>query len=394
MTVSFRVPTTDDFRRLADFDGRAFGSEWNDDDLARVEPTVPLDRFLIAEDDAIDDRIVAAGGAYEKELTLPGGSTIDVAAVTWIAVAVTHRRQGLLTQLMQRLDQAAAARREPVMVLTASEGSIYRRYGYGPATRWRSTTIDRRFGQIQPAFHPAPGEVRIVDREGLDAALVERWDRYRGTQPGELSRDAAWFAAHLDKGTTSTFALHDDGFAAWSITPDWDDGHPRHKLEIRDFCAVTPEAHAALWHTILSVDLVGPIRSLVVVAPDDQLDHLLTDPRALRTTELNDFLWVAVRDVAAAFSARTYRTDDRLVLGTEQGTFAVSNEGCVATTDRSGPRVRARCPRWAAPRERQRQCIGEGSADPGRARPSVACRCLLRTPPPRALSHVVLVRWH
>ncbi len=332
MTVSFRVPTPDDFGRLAEFDGRAFGSEWKDDDLARVRPTIPLDRFLVAEDDTNNDRIVAAGGAYEKELTLPGGSTIDVAAVTWIAVAVTHRRQGLLTTMMQQLDATAAERNEPVMILTASEGSIYRRYGYGPATSWRSITIDRRFGQIQPQFQPTPGAVRLVDREGLDAALVQRWDRYRLDQPGEISRDETWFAAHLDKGTNSTFALHDDGFAAWSITQDWDHGHPRHQLQIRDFCAVTPHAHAALWHTILSVDLVGPISSIDAVAPDDPLQYLLTDPRALRTVETTDSVWVAVRDVAAAFSARTYRTDDRLVLGTPTGAFAVSPDGCAATT--------------------------------------------------------------
>ncbi len=333
MSVSFRVPTADDFGRLAEFDGRAFGSEWKKDDLARARPTIPLDRFVIGEDPDNDDRIVAAGGAYEKELTLPGGATIDVAAVTWIAVAVTHRRQGLLSEMMRRLDATASERNEPVMILTASEGAIYRRYGYGVATQWRHTNIDRRLGQIDEEFRPPPGTVRIVDREGLDAALVDRWDRYRLGQPGEISRDEAWFVANLDKGRTSTFALHDDGFAAWSITQDWDNGHPRHALTIRDFCAATADAHAALWHTILSVDLVGQITALTAVAPDDPLEHLLTDPRVLRTNDLNDFLWVAVRDVAAAFSARSYRTDDRLVLGTAGGNYRVTPEICEATTD-------------------------------------------------------------
>ncbi|MEZ5377359.1 MAG: GNAT family N-acetyltransferase [Acidimicrobiales bacterium] len=332
MTVSFRVPSDDDFGRLAVFDGRAFGSDWKDDDLERVRPTIPLDRFVIGEN-AADGQIVAAGGAYAYELTLPGLATVDAACVTWIAVAVTHRRQGLLTTMMRMLDEAAADRGEPVMVLTASEGSIYRRFGYGSATSWRATTIDRRFGQVLPSHQPAPGSVRIVDRDGIDDALFERWDRYRRAQPGELSRSRAWFPAHLDRGTNSTFALHDDGYAAWSIEQKWDLGHPRHELTIRDFCAATPEAHAALWHTILSVDLVGEITSMYTVAPDDQLPYLLDDPRALRTIELNDFLWVAVRDVAAAFSARSYRTDDRLVLGTEYGRFAVEADRCVATTD-------------------------------------------------------------
>ncbi len=335
MSVSFRVPTDDDFLRLTEFDGRAFGADWTDDEIERTRPTIPLDRFVIAEDSTIDDQLVAAGGAYEKELTLPGGSTIDVAAVTWIAVGVTHRRQGLLSEMMRRLDENAAAQNEPVMVLTASEGAIYRRFGYGVATRSRNTVIDRRTARLDPATRPAHGSVRIVAREGLDDAFVERWDRYRLTQPGELSRDADWFAAALDKGKVSTFALHDDGFAAWSIAQNWDNGHPKHALTIRDFCAATPEAHAALWHTILSVDLVGAITSSVAVSFDDPLIHMLGDPRMCRTTDLTDFLWVAVRDVPAAFSARSYRTDDRLVLETPSGTFAVEADRCIATTDRA-----------------------------------------------------------
>lgn len=330
MVLPFRVPTADDIPALATFDGRSFGDDWKPDDLERTIPTLPLQRFLIAED---GDQIVAAGGAYEMELTLPGGTAIDAAGVTWVAVAVTHRRQGLLRELMKRLDAAATEHDEPVMMLTASEGAIYRRFGYGIATRWCSTVVDSPSASMDERLRPAPGAVQIVEREGLDEQLVERWDRYRLTQPGEISRDAAWFHAHLPKGDRSTFALHDDGFAAWTIDPNWDHGHPKHVLTIRDFCASTPEAHAALWFTILSVDLVGPIKTNDAIAPDDALPHLLSNPRAIRTKDLTDHLWVAVRDVPAAFSARSYRTDDRLVLGTAHGSFAVEAGRCTPTTD-------------------------------------------------------------
>lgn len=330
MQIPFRVPTADDVSTLAAFDGRAFGSDWKPEDLERTVPTLPLHRFLMAEDEG---QIVAAGGAYEMELTLPGGQAIDAAGVTWIAVAVTHRRQGLLRDLIGRLHATAAEHDEPVLMLTASEGAIYRRFGYGVATRWRSVVIDSPNAVLDESLRPAPGEVRIVDREGLDDQLVERWDRCRRNQPGEISRDAAWFHAHLPKGDRATFVLHDDGYAAWTIDPEWDNGHPKHRLTIRDFCAATPAAHAALWFTILSVDLVGPIRTGAALTPDDALPHLLSNPRALRTKDLTDHLWVAVRDVPAAFSARSYRTDDHLILGTPTGSFAVDPDGCTPTTD-------------------------------------------------------------
>jgi predicted acetyltransferase len=148
-----------------------------------------------------------------------------------------------------------------------------------------------------------------------------------------LTRTEAWFTQRLGEAERTAIALHDDGFAIWKVTQDWDGGHPAHRLFVEDFCAATPAAHVALWHTILSVDLVGPIEAYCIVAPDDPLPYLLTDQRALRTTDLNDFLWIKVIDIPAAFSARAYRTDDRIVIATPQGAFAVTAESCRATTD-------------------------------------------------------------
>ena len=42
---------------------------------------------------------------------------------------------------------------------------------------------------------------------------------------------------------------------------------------------------------------------------------LLIDQRAVRTTDLNDGLWLKVTDPARCFGARSYRTDDRLAVG-------------------------------------------------------------------------------
>jgi predicted acetyltransferase len=90
-------------------------------------------------------------------------------------------------------------------------------------------------------------------------------------------------------------------------------------LTVLDMVAITPEAHAALWYTVLSVDLVGPIRSDVALAIDDTLPYLLTDPRVLRTTGLNDMMWLHLRDVAHALRARTYGSDDELVIDVDLG---------------------------------------------------------------------------
>ena len=46
-----------------------------------------------------------------------------------------HRRQGLLRRMMDALVDDAVADDEPVAMLTASEGSIYERFGFGISTR-------------------------------------------------------------------------------------------------------------------------------------------------------------------------------------------------------------------------------------------------------------------
>ena len=79
---------------------------------------------------------------------------------------------------------------------------------------------------------------------------------------------------------------------------------------MRSFVAGTPEAHAALWHTLLSLDLVGPIVSGGAVTIDDSLQYLLTNPRAVVTTGLKDRLQVRPHRVGDFLAARTYDVED------------------------------------------------------------------------------------
>ena len=83
--------------------------------------------------------VVATAGAFPFRLTVPGGAQVGVAAVTVVTVQPTHRRQGLLRQMMDEQLDDVARRGEPLAALTASEASIYERFGYGIATfttRW------------------------------------------------------------------------------------------------------------------------------------------------------------------------------------------------------------------------------------------------------------------
>lgn len=316
MAVEIRPAHPDDLEEMVTVDYRNFGHIVSPGDVEAVGKLLDLDRFVVAVDGG---RIVGMAGTYQMDLTVPGGNTVPCGGVTWVSVLASHRRRGILRSMMESCDELAVELEEPVLALSASEGPIYERFGYGVATRTRAIEIDRRRTQIDTAqLRPSqqPEQVDLIFAGDHVDEMLAIYDRYRVNQPGEVSRPEELFRElNLERDKPVFGALHPDGYAIWEIEADWQRGHPAHKLAIVDLAAATPEAHVALWNVLLSVDLVGPIRSFRAVGPDDPLPYILTDPRALRTVEDNDGLWVKVADPVTCFGARSYRTDDRLTIG-------------------------------------------------------------------------------
>ena len=68
-------------------------------------------RYWVATD---RDQIVATLRTAPFETTLPGGSTIPTAGLTNVTVAATHRRQGIMTRMVEAELSAARERDEPL----------------------------------------------------------------------------------------------------------------------------------------------------------------------------------------------------------------------------------------------------------------------------------------
>lgn len=294
-------------------DESAFGDVFDDAGRLAARESINLDRFRVAVDGA---DLVGVAGSFEMELTLPGSALVPIGGTTWVSVASTHRRQGIVTQLLADVHHDIANRGEPAAGLISSEGGIYERFGYGIATRSRVTTIDRRLASIKSEFTPDPGSVRLVDPTEHVDELVAIHQRYRYQQPGEIDRDLAVMTRRLHKlGPGLRCALHADGYALWKITSNWGNAEPQHQMDLSDFTTCTSDAHVALWHVLLSHDLVGPIRSEQAIGLDDPLPYLLADQRAVRTISLHDMLWLRPSNIGMVFSERRYRVDDAFVIG-------------------------------------------------------------------------------
>jgi predicted acetyltransferase len=320
---ALRRATAGELPAIAAADGRGFGFHYRDTDIEDFRPLFEPDRYLLAEDHsggedhadgaAQPGRIVGITGSFPFDVTLPGGATLAVPGVTWVSVAVTHRRRGILRALIEEQHRGFVADGCAVSLLTASEGSIYGRFGYGITTVHRAVEISRRRATFRPGA-PDPGGVREVDSTEARLLLPEIHRRWTAGVPGALSRSDAWWDSLLldrewrrDGGTALFHLVHADGYASYRI----DQGE--RTCRIVELVSVTEEAHAALWRVLLAMDLVETV-ALWSHPVDDPLQYLLTDPRQVRTTRLRDGLWARVLDVPAALSARRYATEVDVVL--------------------------------------------------------------------------------
>ena len=128
--LDYRSPTHDELGDFFAVSLHAYGMNSTDDEIHHETLVYEQGRSYGAQD---NDRWVAGAGAFSLEVTVPGGVQVAAAGITMIGVAPTHRRRGILTTLIRQLHEDAIHRGEVLALLTASEASIYRRFGYGVA---------------------------------------------------------------------------------------------------------------------------------------------------------------------------------------------------------------------------------------------------------------------
>jgi predicted acetyltransferase len=276
------------------------------------------DRSLSVRD---GDVVVATAGSYSFEVTVPGGRQLPIAGVCMVTVHPTHRRRGLLRQMMDAQLDDVARRGEPLAGLTASEASIYERFGYGIATFTTRWDLESQHARLHDA--PAPGGgIRMADAGAATSAAHAVFARVAAGRVGELARPEQWWAplfAPGRRGPRFFTAVHDDAdgtpdaFARYVIDDEWPDGVAASTLRVLEVQGVDAGAEAVMWSFLFGVDLIGTITAGERPV-DDPLRWRIPDPRRLRVRQVRDHLWVRVVDVAAALSARTYGADDALVL--------------------------------------------------------------------------------
>jgi predicted acetyltransferase len=353
MSLEIRPITPDQFPAFLRCDSTAFGHDLDHEEMAAEQRAFEFDRSLAVFD---GPAIVGTAGAISFNLTLPGLSSVPAAGVAYVGVLPTHRRRGLLRQLMQRQLDDVRMRGEPLAILYASESSIYGRFGYGIASFQLGFTIERHHAGFQRPLLPE-GTLELVDPEAAASVVPGLYEQFRRVQPGAVDRSPAWWELYFKDiaswrdGASARFYVVShgasgvpDGYAAYRIKGDWQRSLPHHTLMAHDVYGLSSQTTAALWHYLLNVDLIRTI-SAWNRPVDEPLRWLLVEPRRMQITHLNDGLWLCLVDVAAALRARRYSAAGELVLEVvdpfrdQKGRYRLETgpEGAVCRTTSAAP---------------------------------------------------------
>jgi predicted acetyltransferase len=285
-------------------------------DLDATELTEP-GRYLGALD---GQEIVGGADSYTSWLVVPGGARVPHAAVTHIGVLPTHRRRGIVRDLISRQLRDVAARGEAVASLRASEAVIYERFGYGVATSAQSARVNLRRATLRAEVPPG-GNVRLADRSVTSELLDGIYRQAAWT--GAIHRpDGWWRLAQILRDADSTthyVVVHstdgtDDGYAIYrpENTGDWFTS-PEKVVTVTDFVALNDGARAGLWRHLLALDLVDVV-AFDSLPLDDVLPLAVVDRRSVTLGPAHDETWLRLIDVEAALRARTFAGEETVVL--------------------------------------------------------------------------------
>ncbi|HTW99190.1 MAG TPA: GNAT family N-acetyltransferase [Acidimicrobiales bacterium] len=279
-------------------------------------------------------RVVGTLRSFLLEITVPGPAAVPACAVTNVTVSPTHRRRGLLNEMLRAELAASVEREEPLSILIASEWPIYGRYGYGVATESATYEVDSRRARF---LAPRRGSVELVDGDVLCKVAPPIYDRYRLARPGAISRRDWWWERLRiadAPGSDEPLLRHAlyrgesgeaDGFASYHVKNNWVAGESLARVAVRDFVAATSEAWLQLWRFCCSIDLAVEVHADRPV--DEPLSLVLEDGRAARQAHRHDFVWARPLDVPTALTRRSYLGEGSVVvavadpLGYAAGTY-------------------------------------------------------------------------
>lgn len=325
------LDTPDDDPRWGDYldifnngflDGRS-----SDESIATFRESRRADRadlgMVTTDGPGLDGRQPVAAFASAPFTMNAGAGIVDCQVINTIAVRASHRRRGLLAAMMAEQLGSVRERGLGCAVLSASEGTIYGRFGFGVTNRLATHEIDTRRFRLAEHARVAPGTVEFVHPsfltdhfERINLAHQKRHRGAFGRQRGhQLWVTGAWDRGDNGPSKSLRAVVHfdeqqvPDGYAVFRHK-GWD-SQPI-TAEVTEVCAPDPSVELALWQMLASMDLVERLTCELVF--DHPLPLALVDPWAVKTTEVGDWEWLRIVNLEKAVAERGFQFDGVLIM--------------------------------------------------------------------------------
>ncbi|MCT1802865.1 MULTISPECIES: GNAT family N-acetyltransferase [Kocuria] len=301
-----------------------------------------------------DERPVATYCSWNSSLTLGAQTQIPAWLVSEVTVRPTHARRGILRRMMTADLTEAHEAGFAIAALTASEATIYGRFGFGAGTFNTSVAVAAESGLKLKA--PSVGRVEMADNKAVAQLAPQIFEDFHELTPGSLKRTSKWWdyvSGQFDWHTGKTdpevrTAVHYD-------ENDRADGYVSYKfvrgsgfkgtLEVVDLVSPSAQVRIALWEYLCGLDLVTEVRH-----PNAQME----DPLMWGMVDMADYevrkryerLWLRILDPVAALSARPYRSHRKVTvslvdsLGFADGLYTIDTTGQQTVVERVGDRPR------------------------------------------------------
>ncbi|MFE3185365.1 GNAT family N-acetyltransferase [Streptomyces violascens] len=262
--------------------------------------------------------------AHRFTLSVPGGE-LPCPGLTFVSVAPTHRRRGVLSGMIAEVFRRCAGHGRPIVALWASEAAIYGRFGFGAATYGTSVEINSTRPlalRIEADRRP----LRLIDPGDAPDELGPYYEATRTRRAGRIARDTRrWRGEWLPETDEDDEELGpprivglgaaDEPLAGYAVyrTRREDDPARPGTVQVAELEADTPAGEAALWNYLAGIDLTGTVRAWGL-APDDPLLLFATDRDQVKAVAEFPALWIRLVDVGAALTARSWAAEAALVL--------------------------------------------------------------------------------
>ena len=307
--IEYRPLTDEEIPAAVRTQETAFGSHAGEQDVELHRQWFALGESVAAFDGPDP---VGLFVSYPFDMTIPGNSVLT-ACISNVGVLPTHRRRGILTEMMRRQLTNAYERGLCLSALEAAEARIYGRFGYGIACEYIHWTIDRQSAAFRRDYQ-SDGSIRLVTAKYARETFPEIYRRAAVgragiVQPPNIQWDE-WFdglpASKRDRPSYFDVEYREhrpEGYAAYQIKD--------RTVTVHQFVSCTDAAYTALWKYCLDIDLTTTIEARRRPT-DEPLLWMLHDPRKLKR-ETYDRTWLRLIDVPKALASRTYAQDDRIV---------------------------------------------------------------------------------